>query len=63
MSVVLVDKPEAQVSVISLNRPERLNAMSIDLCLALDDALEPVGRIHWMLRLLDAAGAIRGFTR
>ena len=35
MSVVLVDKPEPQVAVVTLNRPERLNAMSIELVLEL----------------------------
>ncbi len=60
MSVVLVDKPEAQVSVISLNRPERLNAMSIDLCLALEDALERVGRDN-ACRVVVLTGAGRAF--
>ncbi len=40
MSLVLVDKPVPHVRVITLNRPERLNAMSIDLVIELHDALE-----------------------
>ncbi len=42
MSLVLVDSPLAHVRVITLNRPERLNAMSIDLVIELHDALEAV---------------------
>lgn len=40
--LVLVDKPQPHTTVITLNRPERLNAMSIDLVIALHDALEAV---------------------
>ncbi len=40
MSLVLVDSPIPHVRVITLNRPERLNAMSIDLVIELYDALE-----------------------
>lgn len=42
MGEVVVSKPRAHVSVITLNRPERLNAMSIDLVIGLNDALETV---------------------
>jgi enoyl-CoA hydratase len=40
MSLVLVDSPIPHVRVITLNRPDRLNAMSIDLVIELYDALE-----------------------
>lgn len=36
--LVLVDHPQPHTTVITLNRPERLNAMSIDLVIALHDA-------------------------
>ena len=42
MSVVLVDKPDPQVTVVTLHRPERLNAMSIELVLELADVLEAI---------------------
>jgi enoyl-CoA hydratase len=42
MSLVLIDKPQPHTSVVTLNRPDRLNAMSIDLVIALHDALETV---------------------
>jgi enoyl-CoA hydratase len=44
MAIVTIDKVEAHVSVIRLNRPQCRNAMSIDLCLALKDALEQVAQ-------------------
>ncbi len=40
MSLVLVDRPIPHVRVLTLNRPERLNAMSIDLVIELYEALE-----------------------
>jgi enoyl-CoA hydratase len=42
MSLVVVDKPQAHTSVVTLNRPERLNAMSIDLVIELYDALDAI---------------------
>ncbi len=41
-ALVLVDRPQPHTAVVSLNRPDRLNAMSIDLVIALHDALEEV---------------------
>ena len=37
--LVLVDHPQPHTTVLTLNRPDRLNAMSIDLVIALHDAL------------------------
>ena len=60
MEPVLVDHPEPHVAVLTLNRPDRLNALSIDLALALDDALGAVGDENdtWVVVL---TGAGRGF--
>jgi enoyl-CoA hydratase/carnithine racemase len=49
-SVLLVDKTDAVTALITLNRPERRNALTIQLmevlCAALDDlAAEPERRI------------------
>ncbi|HEX2484286.1 MAG TPA: enoyl-CoA hydratase-related protein [Myxococcota bacterium] len=44
MSTVLVESAAPRVTLVRLNRPDRLNAMSIELCLALRAALEDVGR-------------------
>ncbi|HEX7131098.1 MAG TPA: enoyl-CoA hydratase-related protein [Iamia sp.] len=58
--LVLVDHPVPHVGRVTLNRPERLNAMSIDLVLALDDALAALADENgtWVVVL---TGAGRGF--
>ena len=60
MELVLVDHPEPHVAVVTLNRPDRLNALSIDLALALDETLAAVGDENdtWVVVL---TGAGRGF--
>jgi enoyl-CoA hydratase len=40
--LVVVTKPQPHTSVVTLNRPERLNAMSIELVIQLDEALRAV---------------------
>ena len=61
MSLVLVDRPRPHVSVVTLNRPERLNAMSIDLVIELHDALDDVAADNdcWVAVL---TGAGRAFS-
>jgi enoyl-CoA hydratase len=60
VELVLVDHPEPHVAVVTLNRPDRLNALSIDLALALDETLAAVGDENdtWVVVL---TGAGRGF--
>ena len=60
MALVTVDKPVPHVSLIALNRPERLNAMSFDTVMPLFDALARVGADNdtWVVVL---TGAGRGF--
>jgi enoyl-CoA hydratase len=57
---VLVDHPEPHVAVVTLNRPDRLNALSIELALALDETLTAVAAENdtWVVVL---TGAGRGF--
>src|SRR6266545_1471085 len=57
---VLVSHLVPHVAVVTLNRPERLNALSIDLAVDLDDTLRAVGRENdtWVVVL---TGAGRGF--
>lgn len=43
MSLVTVEKPQPHTALVTLHRPERLNAMSIELVIELDDALRAVG--------------------
>jgi len=42
MSLVLVERPQPHTAVVTLHRPERLNAMSIELVIELDDALQAI---------------------
>jgi enoyl-CoA hydratase len=60
MPYVLVEKPRPHVSVVVMNRPERMNAMSFDTAVPLAEAIEQVGRDTdtWVVIL---TGAGRGF--
>lgn len=60
MSFALIEKPVPHVSVIVMNRPERLNAMSFDTVVPLFEAIERVGADNdtWVAVL---TGAGRGF--
>jgi enoyl-CoA hydratase len=60
MDLVLVDRPQPHTALVTLHRPERLNAMSIDLVIALYDALEEVAADNdtWVVVL---TGSGRGF--
>jgi enoyl-CoA hydratase len=60
MPYVLVEKPRPHVSVVVMNRPERMNAMSFDTVVPLLEAIEEVGRDNdtWVVVL---TGAARGF--
>ena len=40
MPYVLVDKPRPHVTLITLNRPERMNAMAFDVMIPFREALE-----------------------
>ena len=42
MTFVLVDKPRPHVSLVTLNRPERMNAMAFEVMLPFRDAIEEV---------------------
>ncbi len=42
MSLVRLDRPQPHTAVLTLDRPERLNAMSIDLVIELDEKLHEV---------------------
>ena len=42
MSFVLVDRPRPHVALVTLNRPERMNAMAFDVMIPLRRALEEV---------------------
>lgn len=60
MSLVRVERPLPHVAVVTLDRPERLNALSIDLAIELDDALRSVGDDNGV-RVVVLTGAGRAF--
>jgi enoyl-CoA hydratase len=60
MSTVLIDRPAAGVAVLTLNRPEKLNAMDVTLVSDLHDALAEVGADR-ACRAIVLTGAGRGF--
>ncbi len=59
MSLVLVEKPQPHTAVVTLNRPDRLNAMSIDLVVELDEKLNAVAADNdtWAVVLTGAGRA------
>ena len=59
-SLVLVEKPQARTAVVTLNRPERLNAMSIELVVELDAVLNRVADDN-DVSVVILTGAGRGF--
>ena len=61
MSVVLVDRPAPHVTSVALNRPERLNAMSIELVLELAEVLTAVAADN-ECRVVVLTGSGRAFS-
>jgi enoyl-CoA hydratase len=60
MPAVLVDQPQPGVTLLTLNRPEKLNAMDVDLVADLHAALDEV-RHDRSCRVVVITGAGRGF--
>jgi len=60
MSFVLIDKPRPRVTRITLNRPERMNAMAFDVMVPLREALEEVSFDN-ETRVVVLTGAGHGF--
>jgi enoyl-CoA hydratase len=61
MPVVLVERPAPHVARVTLNRPDRLNAMDYELVAHLHDALDEVsGDAETRVVILDGAG--QGFS-
>ena len=59
MNPILLDHPAAHIARITLNRPERLNAMSIDLVLQLSETLDAVAEQNdtWIVVLTGAGNS------
>jgi enoyl-CoA hydratase len=60
VSYILVDKPIPHTSVITLNRPERMNSMAFEAMIPLHEAIEEVGADN-DTRCVILTGAGRGF--
>ncbi|EME20527.1 enoyl-CoA hydratase [Rhodococcus triatomae] len=60
MSFVLVERPREQVALVTLNRPERMNAMAFDVMIPFKEALEAIGNDN-SVRAVVLTGAGRGF--
>ena len=60
MPFVLVGKPRPYVTQITLNRPERMNAMAFDVMIPFREAIEETGRDN-ETRVVIVTGAGRGF--
>ncbi|MBF6329752.1 enoyl-CoA hydratase [Nocardia transvalensis] len=60
MSFVLVEKPRPQVALVTLNRPERMNAMAFDVMVPLRETLEAVAADN-DVRVVVLTGAGHGF--
>jgi enoyl-CoA hydratase len=57
---IVVDRPVAEVVVVTLNRPERMNAMAFDVMVPLRDRLVELGHDN-SIRVIVVTGAGRGF--
>ncbi len=60
MSFVLVDHPVPEVAVVTLNRPERMNAMAFDVMVPFRDTLLEIGHDN-AVRAVVLTGAGEGF--
>ena len=60
MSFVLIDKPAPEVALVTMNRPERMNAMAFDVMIPFRDALRAIGDAN-DVRVVVITGAGRGF--
>src|SRR5262245_41670546 len=60
MSFVLLDRPRPHVALITLNRPERMNAMAFDVMVPFRETLDAVSHDN-DIRVVVVTGAGRGF--
>ena len=61
MPFLLVAKPRPHVTLVTLNRPERMNAMSFDVMLPFRQALEEISRDNDTLE--QASRVLYGLTK
>ncbi|WP_213574693.1 enoyl-CoA hydratase [Rhodococcus sp. USK13] len=61
MSFVLVDHPRPGVALVTLNRPERMNAMAFDVMVPFRETLERISHDN-AIRAVVVTGAGKGFS-
>jgi len=61
MAFVLIDKPRPDIALVTMNRPERMNAMAFDVMIPLREALETLSHDN-DVRVVVLTGAGRGFS-
>lgn len=60
MSFILVERPHEHVALVTLNRPERMNAMAFDVMIPLTESLEAISNDN-SVRAVVLTGAGDGF--
>jgi enoyl-CoA hydratase len=60
MSFVQLDRPRDGIAVVTLNRPERMNAMAFDVMIPFRETIEALGRDN-DVRVVIITGAGKGF--
>lgn len=60
MSFVLVERPREHVALVTLNRPDRMNAMAFDVMIPLKESLEAISNDN-AVRAVVLTGAGHGF--
>src|SRR5699024_2302353 len=60
MEFVLVDRPRPEIALVTLNRPERMNAMAFDVMVPLRERLEDISKDN-SVRAVVLTGAGAGF--
>src|SRR5207247_10862462 len=60
MSFVAVEKPRPHITLVTLNRPERMNAMAFDVMIPFKETLEEISYDN-DTRVVVVTGAGRGF--
>ncbi|PTR30243.1 enoyl-CoA hydratase [Rhodococcus sp. OK519] len=60
MSFILVERPRENVALVTLNRPERMNAMAFDVMVPFRESLEAISNDN-SVRAVVITGAGRGF--
>ena len=60
MSFVLIDRPRPGIALVTLNRPDRMNAMAFDVMIPFREALEALSYDN-DVRVVVITGAGHGF--